>query len=261
VVALGRSTGGVVFDPTLPITDVEATVSAATLGAGVTFPLAGRLALLTAALPYVVGRMEGSVAEESRRISRSGLADARVKLSINLWGNPALGARDFARTPRRGVVGASLTAAAPTGQYDPHKLINVGGNRWAFKPEIGVSKPAGRWDLDAYAGVWLFTANDRFYPADARRTQTPVIAFQGHASYHLTRRAWAALDYTYYRGGSTRIDDGPSTSLQENMRLGATLALPLAAGHSLKIAYSTGATTRIGADFTTITVAWQRVWF
>jgi hypothetical protein len=261
VLAVGRSTGGVVFDPTLPVTDVEAKIGAATLGAGRTFDLGGRLALVTAALPYALGTMEGNVAEEARRITRSGLADVRVRLAVNIWGNPALTAREFARAPRRRVVGASLSAIAPSGQYDRHKLINLGGNRWAFKPEVGVSQPAGRWDLDAYLGVWLFTTNRQFYPADAERRQDAVIAVQGHASYRVGRRAWVALNYTYYRGGSTTVDDGAPSALQANTRLGATFALPLASGHSVKVALSTGAATRLGADFTTVTLAWQRVWF
>jgi hypothetical protein len=261
VALYGRSDGAVLFDPTLPITDVQAKINIVTLGAGRTFALGGRLALLTAALPYAWGSMEGNVAEEARRITRSGLADARVKMSVNLWGNPALSPREFANAPRRRVIGASLTSSLPTGQYDPAKLVNLGANRWAFKPEIGVSQPAGRWDFDAYLGMAFFTTNGRFYPGEARREQDPVLAIQGHASYRLGRRAWAALDYTYYRGGITRVDGGSPSSLQENTRVGGTLALPLAPGHSVKVAFSTGAATRVGADFDTLTVAWQRVWF
>ncbi|RYZ42631.1 MAG: hypothetical protein EOO71_07185, partial [Myxococcaceae bacterium] len=53
------------------------------------------------------------------------------------------------------IVGVSLLAVAPTGEYQPDKLINLGSNRWAFKPEIGLSYPIGRWQADAYAAVWL----------------------------------------------------------------------------------------------------------
>ncbi len=40
-----------------------------------------------------------------------------------------------------------------------------------------------------------------------------------------------------------------------------TWAQPIGTRHSLKVAYSSGATTRIGADFQTITAAWQLVLF
>jgi len=42
------------------------------------------------------------------------------------------------------VSGGSLVVSMPTGQYDGTKLINIGTNRWAFRPEIGLSQPLGR---------------------------------------------------------------------------------------------------------------------
>ena len=51
------------------------------------------------------------------------------------------------------LLGVSLKVVAPTGQYDPTKLINLGANRWAFKPELGLSRRWGHWVLDAYGGV------------------------------------------------------------------------------------------------------------
>ena len=152
-----------------------------------------------------LGDVTGTVFEEARAISRSGLTDFRAKLSVNLVGNPAMGAREFAKTPRRTIVGTSLTVTAPTGQYDGHKLINLGTNRWAFKPEIGVAVPKGRWDFDGYVGVWLFTDNDDFFPGGKSRSQDPVVAVQGHVSYTFKPRLWAAVDATWYQGGGARV--------------------------------------------------------
>ena len=245
VVGFTRSTGDVLFDPTLPIEDVTARLNAVALGLGRTFSLGGRVALLTAALPYSWGDIEGRVAEQSRQITRSGLVDTRVKLSVNLLGPPAMSPAQFVKSPRRTVIGASLTAVAPTGQYDPHKLINLGTNRWAFKPEVG---------------VWMFTENDVFYPGEATRRQDPIVALQGHASYTIKPRAWVAVDATWYGGGSATVDDAPPSSRVSNTRFGATLAWPIGRWQSLKIAYSGGATTRVGSDFRTVAVAWQVLW-
>ena len=67
---------------------------------------------------------------------------------------------DEIRQWRQGTLfGASLKVVAPTGQYDPTKLINLGGNRWAFKPELGYSGRFGRFILDGYAAAWFFTRN------------------------------------------------------------------------------------------------------
>jgi hypothetical protein len=260
VIGAGRSTGSVVVDPTLPIADIDAGINAATIGVARTFAIGDRLALASAALPYSWGDINGRVGEDARSIRRSGLADLRAKLSVNLWGARALAPAEFAKAKPTTIVGVSLTAAAPTGQYDPAKLINLGTNRWAFKPEIGVSHPVGRWHVDGYGGIWFFTGNDSFFPGTSRRQQHPVTAFQGHVSYALTRRAWAAFDATWYGGGRVTVDGGEPSDRQSNMRLGATLAAPLGRRQSIKVFFSGGATTRTGTDFRTLGVAWQVFW-
>ena len=55
--------------------------------------------------------------------------------------------------------GASLAIAFPTGEYFADKLVNLGTNRWASKPEVGVSYPRGPWTLEFYGGGWFFTRN------------------------------------------------------------------------------------------------------
>ena len=154
-----------------------------------------------------------------------------------------------------------MTVSAPTGQYDPEHLINLGTNRWAFKPEIALSYPIGRrWLMDAYGGLWLFTANGSFYPGTARRTQSPITALQAHISYSLSVKAWAAFDATWYAGGQTSVDGVSKGSRDQNSRIGATLVFPVGSRHAIKVAGSTGAIIRAGADFTTISVGWQTGW-
>ena len=105
-----------VFDPSVPVTDVHADINAATLGAGRTFGLKGHLALATVAVPYAWGEMAGNVAEQAHSITRAGLGDARLKLSVNLTGTPALRPAEFAKAPPLTNIGASLTVAAPVGR-------------------------------------------------------------------------------------------------------------------------------------------------
>jgi Putative MetA-pathway of phenol degradation len=257
VVGLGRSTGSVVTDPTLPITDIEAKISGVPVAAGYTFALFGKLALVTAALPYSWGDVSGLVGEDAVAVRRSGLTDARVKLSINLAGNPAMDLREYARTPRKTIVGTSLLVTTPTGQYDGAKLINLGTNRWGFKPELGVAVPKGPWDFDAYLGVWLFTDNKDFYPGRLPRSQDPVVALQGHASYTFRPRLWAAVDATWYAGGGASVDGSEPIGSMNNARLGATVSFPMGRQQSLKVAYSSGVAVRTGTNFSTLSVGWQ----
>jgi len=137
--------------------------------------------------------------------------------------------------------------------------VNLGFNRWAIKPEVGVSRQLDRWTIEGYAGMWLFTANDEYYPAHARKEQDPVLAAQAHASYALPRRSWIALNSTWFAGGQTRVDGVVNPDEQRNIRLGAVYSFPLPRGQSLKIVYSTGASTRRGSAFNTFNVTWQLV--
>lgn len=257
VLGVARSTGSVLTDPTLPVTDIEAKMNGLPLAAGYTFGLFGKLALVTAAIPYSWGEVTGKIGEDAGAVTRSGLADARVKLSVNLVGNPALRLREYVKAPRRTIVGTSLTMTTPAGQYSGSKLINLGTNRWSFKPEVGIAVPKGPWDFDAYLGVWLFTNNDDFYPGGRIRSQDRVVALQGHASYTFRPRLWAAVDATWYQGGGASVDDGEPTEALNNSRLGATLSFPMGRQQSFKVSYSSGLSVRTGTNFRTLSVGYQ----
>lgn len=257
VVTATRSTGGVFTDPSAPLTDVEAEVGVLGLGVGHSLALFGKSALVLGLLPFAWGDASGNVGEERREASRRGLADPRVKLSLILAGSRPMTGAEFARRRRGPIVGTSVTVVAPLGQYESTKLVNLGSHRWSLKPEVGVSLPFGRWTVDTYAGVWLFTDNDAYFPGSAHRQQDPVVAVQGHVSYTLGRRAWLAVNGTWYGGGRLTVNGAKSADPYRNARLGVTWAVPVGARQSLKVAYSAGAATRIGADFRTFSGAWQ----
>jgi len=65
----------------------------------------------------------------------------------------------------------------------------------------------------------------------------------------------------YYTGGQTFVDGLLRGSQLANLRVGATLALPLSSHHSLKLAYSASAATRVGTDFRVFTISYQCLWF
>jgi hypothetical protein len=261
VLGFGVSDGAIVTDPTLVVTDVQATVLTPSMGVGRSFNLFGRTAQAFVVLPFSSADVSGRVSGELGAVERDGLSDMRLRLSWLARGAPAGSVVEVAKTPPTTIVGFSLNVAAPVGEYLPDKLINLGTNRWAFRPELAVSHPIGpRWLIDAYAGLWLFTANNESYPGTLRKTQSPLGSFQAHLSYNFTRKLWAAMDLTYYVGGRTTVEGVPPTDRQSNLRLGSTVALPIGQRHSIKIAASRGAIVRLGADFTTVSVAWQTAW-
>ena len=261
VVTVTRSAGGVFTDPSVPIKDTKAELGVLGLGIGYSFGLFGKPALVLGAVPITWGKMSGEVQEDRREVTRRGLADPRMKLSMILAGSKAMNAAEFARAPRSTILGTSLTIVPPVGQYDPAKLVNLGSNRWAFKPEVGLSIPLHRWTLDTYAAVWMFTDNGEYFPGQSVRHQDPIVALQAHVVYTLARRAWLAGDMTWYGGGRSSVDGSPASLAFHNTRFGATFSLPIGTRQSVKIGYSAGAATRVGADFQTFTVGWQRLFF
>ena len=254
--ALGRSTGAVLTDPSLPVDDVEAEINAGAVAVGHTFGLFDRLTSAAVILPYVRGDFTGTLDGEPAEASRSGMGDVKLRLAMNFIGTPALTPAEFMKRAPTTTLGASLTVSLPTGEYYGDKLINVGTNRWAIKPEIGVSQPIGRWFLEAYAGAWIFGDNDSFFGGH-HREQEALTSIQAHVAYVFRPRLWLAVDGTYYDGGRSTIDGVQKDDRQTNSRVGMTLAVPIGPRQSLKFSWSQGASTRIGSDFTAYGIAWQ----
>ena len=254
-----RSTGEVLTDPSAPVQDVDAKLNLGITGYGRTFGILGHQASVLVVVPYVWGDISGEVFEEARSVTRSGIGDTRLRLAVNLIGGEAMTPKEFMQRTPRTTLGASLSITAPTGQYDPDKLINIGTNRWAFKPEIGLTIPQGPWMFDVFAGVWLFSANPDFF-GGVHREQDPMPTLQGHVSYTFRPRLWLAFDSTYYFDGETSANGVPAGDRKENSRVGLTLSLPAGKKQSIKFNYSRGATARLGSNFTTFGVAWQYTW-
>jgi len=205
--------------------------------------------------------------DNETRVYRSGLMDSSYRFSVNLMGGAAMTPREYQSWRQKTILGVSLRVVAPTGQYDPTKLINLGANRWAFKPEFGYSRRWGHWVLDGYAGAWFFTTNPEFFSHNAffagsrSQSQAPVSSFEGHFSYDVRARFWISLDGNFWYGGRTTVGGLENTvSLQKNSRVGVTASVPVTKRQSLKFSYNNGAYVRFGGDFQTVSVAWQYSW-
>jgi hypothetical protein len=248
------------MDPTLPVEDVTAGVNGTALGYFQSFGFFGRFANIGLSVPYAWGSMQGLVEGEFTRITRSGLGDPRLRFAFNLVGAPALKPAEFADYRQKTNLGLSFSFAAPLGQYDPNKLINLGTNRWAFKPELGVSHLKGRWLLEAAGGVWFFGDNNRFLGTSSRE-QDAVLSLQGHVTYNLPKRMWVGFDANFFSGGGTRTDGERSTNPSlRNSRFGVTFSVPIFRRHSFKVSYDNGVITRLGSDFSRVSVGYQFVW-
>ena len=259
LLAYGYSSGNILMDAALPIEDGRANLHTAVGRYIRTFSLFGRSGKLGVLVPFTLGDFKGTVAGQADSTSRSNFADPRFEISLNLMGAPALGLREFAAYRPKTIVGTSLQVIAPLGEYDASKIINLGSNRWSFRPQIGLSHAVRRWTLELYASAWLFTDNPRSL-GDARLEQQPIFAFQSHLSHTFRPGLWVAANGGFAGGGQTTVDGVKRSDLQENFRVGVTASIPLARRHGIKLVFASGITTRIGADFDSFAIAYQFGW-
>lgn len=258
IVSYAYSFGDILFEPSVPIEDARAHLNFIGAAYYRTYGLFGRFANFTVAEPYAFGHLSGRVEDRRGEIYRSGLGDIHFRFAINLKGTPAMRLPEFIKHKNKANIGTSLVIKAPTGQYDPAKIINIGQNRWGFKPEVGLSKFMGRWQVDAYAGVWLFTANENF--RGKTQTQDPIASFQFHLTYNLRPAFWFGLDANYYSGGLIHTDGVAGTVKQNNSRIGGTLSLPVARRQSVKFSISRGVIATRGGNFTNFGAAYNYTW-
>jgi hypothetical protein len=259
VLAAGYSKGNVLFDDALPVEDVTAdvgSISALYVRTLDFFGLSSKVAFLA---PFAWGDWEGQLEGQDTSTSRSGFADPRITIAVSFIGAPALSLREFTAFREGTVVGVSLHVIIPLGQYDPGLLINLGSNRWAFKPRLGISHTAGRWTLEAFGSLWLFSENTDFFGGQTLE-QDPLWTVQGHLIYSFRPGLWLGLDAGYGDGGKTTLDGVEKDDIKRNTRLGGVLALPLSRRHSLKLVYVSGFSTRLGADYDTVQLAYQYRW-
>ncbi len=207
----------------------------------------------------MTGHVEGLYLGEPAEVDRFGPGDPRIRVAVNLYGAPAMTPPQFVKYQQRTLVGVSITVAPPLGQYDSTKLINLGTNRWSYKPEIGFSRTNGKWVLEAMAGAWIFTDNDDFIGGRTRE-QDPIGAVQVHVTYRFQRGMWLAADANYFTGGKTTIGGQQNLDLQRNSRIGATFSRALDRHQAIRMSVSRGAYTTIGADFTSIAVGYNYAW-
>jgi hypothetical protein len=251
-----HTSGDVLLDPTIPVQNANVQFNTMAAGYYHSFGLFGRQTTVSLSVPYVWGSGTGLVNGVQASIYRSGLGDPGLRISYNLYGSPALTPEEFKKRKSKTVIGISVVMTAPLGQYDPRLLINIGTNRWSFKPQIGFSRQVHAWTLDLYLGGYFFTENPNFFGGHVRH-QDPIGAAQVHVSYTFRPGMWAAVDGIYYTGGRTTVDGVLNNDLQQNVRVGLTFALPIGHAQALKFQYARGAVTRVGGNFTTVALTYQ----
>jgi len=259
ILAFTESKGAIPVDPALPLSDIDLHVDAVLAGYARAVNLFGKSGKFDLIVP--IAHLKGEATYFGEPVERDirGLSDPLARLTILFHGAPAMNPAEFRRYRQDLLLGASVQVSIPMGQYDHERLINLGGNRWSIKPELGASKTWGRWTVETALGATFYTANDDFFGGH-KRTQKPIYSAQGHIIYNLKPGMWLAGNLSWFAGGRTAIDGIEDDNLQENWRAGLIFAAPINRRFSLKVNASTGVSTRTGNNFDLYGIALQYRW-
>jgi hypothetical protein len=259
VASLNQARGALSLDPALPVTNPDLKLAGPVFGYTRTLDLGGDMGKLDLVLP--VGRLTGTARFQGQPVERrvEGVGDPLLRLSVILYGAPAMTPEAFKAYRQDLLVGVGVLVVPPLGRYDADKLLNLGGNRWAVRPNLSMSKAFGRWVVELKSDVSLFTQNDDFFGGH-RREESPIYSGQANLIYNWPSGVWSSIDVVYYAGGQTTVDDLPVGARLHNSRAGATVAVPVTRRHSIKLFGSAGVSTRTHNEFGLYGLAWQYRW-
>ena len=221
--------------------------------------VAGQSGRLTLVLPYAELTGTGQVGAQTINASAEGLSDPLIKASVNLYGAPALTNSEFANYRQDLIIGASIAASIPWGQYNSNQMINVGANRSLIQPAMGLSQAVGPWRLELAGMATIYTSNNNFL-GNNTLSQNPIYSGETHVIYYFPNTAWISADATYFTGGQTYVNGLPVSGTQENWRFGSTLSYPIDKNNSIRLSGSKGVYSRSDTSYNAVGISWQYRW-
>lgn len=230
-------------DPATIIEGAELSVDSIGLMYSRTTAIQGKPAAVFVALPY--GRIGGRVRTTSGDLSASskGFGDVMFGASITLLGAPPTTAAEYVQFKPSTSVGLLVKVTAPTGQYDVHRPLNLGANRWMLQVGapiiwyVGDSMvDPGLLTFELMPSVSVFTDNSDVANAD-RTSQRPVYRIEGHISKSFLTKHFVSLDGLFTQGGETEVDGVPTGNSQRSLALGATYSYSPNATNTVRFTY------------------------
>jgi len=201
-----------------------------------------------ALIPFGEAQLDGA-AVGGAQLSNSGFADP--VLLTTFW---------FVNAPEKKLwAGLTPYVTLPLGSYDRHHGLNLGGNRWAVKPELGVVKGIGeRGYLDLIVNGEFYTKNDDYGTGTDPVTleQDALLGIEAHASYDISKQWFVSLDYYLASGGETTVAGVKQNDRQENHALGLSFFWGIGSNNQLMLQYRDDFSVRSGPGTNTFGVRW-----
>jgi hypothetical protein len=252
------------LDPTLLIEGGKKEMHTWALGYIRTFRLLNKSTRLDVVQAWQKGRWTGILDGVPASTEREGMADTGVRFAINLIGAPPSAGEEYAAhrasAKKETIVGAAFAVQLPTGEYKKDKLINLGNNRYTFRPQLGIVRNLDRWSFEVTGVAWFFTDNNSFYNGN-RLEQDPFYTLQAHAVHTFRSRLWLTAGLAYGFGGETTVNGIDKDNRKENFVWGLGAGYPITRKLSLKVSYiQKRSQTFIGEDSESLTIGFSTFW-
>jgi hypothetical protein len=259
------TTGDISLDPALRIQNGQFDVQTIGVKYIQSFELLGKSARVDLGQTYQIGHWQGLLNGVPAATDRSGLADTSVRFAVNLIGAPPLKGKDFAEyratnSDHETIMGVGLGLQLPTGQYYSYKLINLGDNRFTFRPQIGATHNWGKWTAELTAQTWFYTENDDFFNGN-KLEQDPLYTADANLVYTFRPGVWVAGSFGYAGGGTTSVNGVSNHDNESNIGWGFSVGLPLSHAVGVKLYYiGTRTETNTGQNTDTFAAAISVMW-
>ncbi len=257
--------GDIAFDPVMRIEDGTVGMHTAAFKYIHSFELGDKSARVDVMQAVQDGRWSGLVDGLQTVVDRSGLTDAGLRFAVNLYGAPPLSGREFAdyraeHADGETIVGAGLMVVLPTGEYFEDKLINLGGNRFVVRPQLGMTHNRGPWTVELTGAAWLFADNDEFWNGN-RLEQAPLWSLESHLIHTFSPGLWVGASAGFDTGGRSTINDTAKNDYRNQVSWALTLGVPISRQAGLKFSYlGSLSLEETGADLNTLAVAVSVLW-
>jgi hypothetical protein len=185
-------------------------------------------------------------------------------LAINLIGGPPLAGRAYAdyraKTDIETIVGAALGIQLPTGNYLEDRLINLGTNRFTFRPQLGMQQKYYNWTFEVTGTVFLYTDNTSFFGGN-RLEQEPFFTIDGSLEYYFPGGAWLSGGIGFGAGGESEVNDIAKDDYRRNLGWSLSAGFPITPWLGFKASYVGIETLEdVGASSNTFSVGLLASW-
>jgi hypothetical protein len=228
------------------------------------FALLDKTARIGLIQAYQDGHWTGLLDGTAKTVNRSGWTDTILRFAINLYGSPPMQGKEYATYHAAKEVettaGVGLSVQLPTGNYMDDKLINLGTNRFTFRPQLGISHKADKWLMEATGLIALYTDNNEFYNGNTLE-QNPLFIIHGHLIYTFRPGLWASLSAGYDYGGRSSVNEREKDDLKQNLAWAFSFGFPINRKWGVKATYiSTRTQESTGVDSDTFAMGISTFW-